>query len=66
MKFRLTKASNWGFSEEEIEIDSLEDLESLQDLYTNCEGAPDWAWKEPALVVDFNKREITIYDYYLE
>ncbi len=65
MKFRLIKASDCEF-EEEVEINSLEDLESIQDLYTNCEETNDWAWKEPKLVVDFNEREIIIYDYYIE
>lgn len=65
MKFRLTKASEWEF-EEEVEINSLEDLENLQKLYTNCKRASDYAWKKPKLIVDFNEKEITIYDYYIE
>lgn len=65
MKFRLTKASEWEF-EEEIEINSLEDLIALQNKYTNYEGANDCAWKNPSLIVDFNEKDITIYDYYLE
>ena len=65
MKFRLTKASEWEF-EDEVEINSLEDLENLQKLYTNCEGANDCAWTNPSLVINFDEGDITIYDYYLE
>ena len=65
MKFRLTKASDWKF-EEEIEINSLEDLITLQNKYKNYEGDPDYVWDNPSLVIDFNEKEITIYDNYLE
>lgn len=65
MKFRLTKASEWEF-EDEVEINSLEDLIALQNKYTNYEGANDCAWPNPSLVIDFNEKDITIYDYYLE
>ena len=65
MKFRLTKASDWKF-EEEIEINTLEDLVALQNKYTNCGGDSDYVWVNPSLVVDFDEEEITIYDYYLE
>ena len=65
MKFRLTKASDWKF-EEEIEINSLDDLITLQNKYKNYEGDPDYVWDNPSLVIDFNEKEITIYDNYLE
>lgn len=65
MKFRLTKASEWEF-EEEVEINSLEDLIALQNKYTNYEGANDCAWANPSLVINFDEGDITIYDYYLE
>jgi hypothetical protein len=65
MKFRLIKASDFEF-EEEVEINSLEDLIALQNKYTNCEGASDYSWVNPSLVIDFNEREIIIYDYYIE
>ena len=63
MKFKIKKASDWKF-EEEIEINTLEDLITLQNKYTNRES--DYIQDNPSLVVDFNEKEIIIYDNYLE
>ena len=51
MKFRLEKASDWGF-EKEVEINTLEELMALVEEYGED------------LVI--NKERIIIYDDYLE
>lgn len=53
MRFTIRKASDWE-SSEEITIATLEDLKTLSKKY------------DAQLVIDFEDKEIIIYDDYLE
>lgn len=59
MKFELVKASDWDFKEE-VEINSLEDLNLLVDKYA-CPIV-----YTPFLKLFTKMPQITIYDDYLE
>jgi len=66
MTFKLTKASDWEF-EETVEINTLEDLRSLQDRFrTQYRG-----WDTGTMIIDFyndfdDAPTIKIYDFYVE
>lgn len=69
MQFKLEKASDWEF-EEQVEISSLEELEELQKRFTEPLDPTNTTYRRgfdiPPLVVDFYRKEITVYDDYLE
>ena len=64
MIFKVTKASDWDFEEEDVEINTLDELKQLQEKYAIPED--NTYWKNPSLIIDFNNKSITVYDYYLE
>lgn len=64
MIFKVTKSSDWSFEEEEVEINTLDELKQLQEKYAIPED--NIYWKNPSLIIDFNDKSITVYDYYLE
>lgn len=53
MRFTIHKASDWEFTEE-VTIATIEDLEAISKQY------------EAQLVIDFERKEVIIYDDYLE
>lgn len=53
MQFKLRKASDYP-SAVEVEIENLQDLQALQEKYDH------------QLIIDFEEKEIVIYDYYVE
>ena len=63
MKFVITKSSDLDYKEE-VEINTLDELKQLQEKYAIPED--DTCWKNPSLIIDFNDKSITVYDYYLE
>lgn len=55
MEWRMSFASNmWSAKPQKITINTLEDLQTLAEKY------------KQRLIVDFEEREITVYDYYVE
>lgn len=56
MKFQVEIASDWNWDEKEhtIIINSLEELEALQEKYDH------------QLIIDFKKKFILVYDDYIE
>lgn len=65
MEFRLLKASDWDF-DEKVTINTLEDLKELQEKYQTEKIPFSGNWYNPSIIIDFNTKEIKIYDYYVE
>ena len=67
MKFTFEYASRYFDQEkEEIEINSLEDLERLETQLRENETRETLIGFPCCLIVDFSRREITYYDSYIE
>ena len=69
MTFKVYRTSK---TEKEVirEINSLDDLKSLQEEYKReyeeSDDPDDYRWADERLIVDFESMEIEVYDYYRE
>lgn len=68
MKFELQRCSDvlTDIKPETVEINTLQDLEKLQESYQPPEEYKDSIWDEPRLIVDFKNHSIIVYDFYNE
>ena len=67
MKFKIHKVSD--DCERYVEINSLEDLQNLEERFIQASKGYFYsnAFVPPyAIIVDFEEREILVYDYYIE
>ena len=64
MIFKVRRCSDWSFKTEDIEINSLDELKTLQKKYATPND--DSCWENPSLIIDFKEMTIHIYDYYIE
>ena len=65
MKFKIYKTHDWNY-ERNAEINSLEDLQSLEERFTqpSKEALNSDAFAPPYdIIIDFEGREIIVYDY---
>lgn len=64
MIFKVRRVSDWNFEEEEVEINTLDELKTLQKEYATPND--DSCWENPSLIIDFNEMTIDVYDHYIE
>ena len=64
MIFELSKSSDWSEEVKDIEINTIDDLEKLQEEYAIPKNSDNW--KNPSLIIDFKSKTIEIYDNYRE
>lgn len=64
MIFKVRRVSDWSFKEEDVEINTLDELKALQEKYATPDEESHW--ENPPIIIDFNDNTIRIYDYYME
>ena len=63
MEFKINKASDFD-CERNVEINSLEDLQNLKERF--IQTSKDAFTPPYDIIIDFEGREITVYDSYIE